>query len=66
MITGENLFLAYPVVGLIFAIVLAVTGKLGEGTPLSGKGGSFVMVVWLWPVFLIVLVFEWISSRRKR
>jgi hypothetical protein len=66
MISREDLFLAYPIVGLIFAIVLAVTGNLGEGTPLSGKGGAFVMAVWLWPVFLIALVVEWIVDRRKR
>jgi quinol-cytochrome oxidoreductase complex cytochrome b subunit len=62
----ENLFIAYPLVGLIVAVVLAVTGKLGDGTPLSGKGGAFVMAVWLWPIVLIAVIVDHIASRKKR
>jgi hypothetical protein len=66
MIDRDYLILAYPVIGLVFAIYLIFTDKLGDGTRMSGKSGAFLNVIWLWPVFLIAMAIEYLWSRKKK
>ncbi|MDG0024957.1 hypothetical protein [Trinickia sp. Y13] len=56
--------LAYVTIGFVITLWTAISGKLSPRG--WGVSAPFLELMWLWPLFLVAVVVEFLISKRKR